>query len=298
MIFYVYVYLDPRKPGDYIYGDLRFSNEPFYVGKGKKYRYKDHLNEKETKNIVKHNKINKIRNDGLMPIIQILYDKLTNEESLVLEIKTIRQIGRLNIKTGPLTNLTDGGEGHVGFIQTKETKLKRKASQEKSTFDITVHSEEFKSKMSSIAKEYYSDENNRLAHSLLFKGKNNPMFGKKRSKESCDKQRRTIKQRRAEGKMKLSDAGRNALILKNKLRKGQKNKNIRIDAIMYELISPDGIIINIAGAVRLQAECKNRKLQLHVLKNNIGSAITIGMVVSKKIFAKNTIGWTLNKIQK
>ena len=36
--FYVYVYLDPRKPGSFKFGEYEFDYEPFYVGKGKKNR--------------------------------------------------------------------------------------------------------------------------------------------------------------------------------------------------------------------------------------------------------------------
>jgi hypothetical protein len=41
--FYVYVYCDPRKPGDYIYEKYKFLYEPFYVGKGRKRRWLEHL---------------------------------------------------------------------------------------------------------------------------------------------------------------------------------------------------------------------------------------------------------------
>jgi len=38
MIHYVYIYLDTRKPGNFIYDDMLFNFEPFYVGQGKNNR--------------------------------------------------------------------------------------------------------------------------------------------------------------------------------------------------------------------------------------------------------------------
>jgi hypothetical protein len=58
--FYVYVYLDPRKKGSYVYGDYMFEYEPFYVGKGHGRRYKRHLN-KSNYNGSKTHKNNRIK---------------------------------------------------------------------------------------------------------------------------------------------------------------------------------------------------------------------------------------------
>lgn len=37
----VYIFLDPRKPGDYNYDEYHFDFEPIYVGIGNKNRTKD-----------------------------------------------------------------------------------------------------------------------------------------------------------------------------------------------------------------------------------------------------------------
>jgi hypothetical protein len=55
--YYVYVYLDPRKKGNFNYNEYSFEYEPFYVGKGKKSRYLRHLKTNEW-NPIKNNKIN------------------------------------------------------------------------------------------------------------------------------------------------------------------------------------------------------------------------------------------------
>lgn len=118
--YYVYVYLDPDKPGKYNYGELSFDNEPFYIGKGTKNRcysgIRDRIKSPKT------SKIKSLIDSGKFPIIIKIFQNLSNDESCKLEIETIKKIGRINLKTGPLTNLTDGGTGGTGLKHTEEWK--------------------------------------------------------------------------------------------------------------------------------------------------------------------------------
>lgn len=118
-VYYVYVYLDPRKPGNFTYDEFNFEYEPIYVGKGTKSRLLKHLTEKQI-NPIKINKINKIRKEGKEPIILKIIDKISNEHSLELEKRLIKKIGRISKKTGPLTNYTEGGETYLGYKHQEE----------------------------------------------------------------------------------------------------------------------------------------------------------------------------------
>lgn len=114
--FYVYVLLDPRKPGDYQYGPLKFKHEPFYVGKGKGRRAESHALPcflKRDTNAKKANKIRKLLSSSLNPIIVRVKTGTTEDVAFRLEAKAIRLIGRG--KLGPLVNCTDGGEGTTGY---------------------------------------------------------------------------------------------------------------------------------------------------------------------------------------
>jgi len=106
--FYIYAYLDPRKPGNYEYQDLHFRYKPFYIGKGKNKRLFDHLDEKTITNPYKTNTINKIKKEGfdLKYYIIKLYENLNNDSANLLEIETIKKIRLKN-----LTNIDDGGQG-------------------------------------------------------------------------------------------------------------------------------------------------------------------------------------------
>ena len=103
-----YVYVHKVKNGDI-----------FYVGQGKGYRYKRHITKFEIEwcyNTIKNGKINQILKDGydLTKYIVFYKDQISKEEALFLEKMLIQKMGRINTKTGILSNLTDGGDGWSG----------------------------------------------------------------------------------------------------------------------------------------------------------------------------------------
>ena len=105
-IYYVYVYLDPMKQGDFTYGIYHFNNEPFYIGKGSNGRDRMHLKGKS------HNKEFKERielikeNTGINPQVIRLWEDLTEEDAKSIEWKAIKEIGTLYSShyKGPLLN--------------------------------------------------------------------------------------------------------------------------------------------------------------------------------------------------
>jgi hypothetical protein len=202
-IHYVYIYLDPRKPGNYTYEKYNFEYEPFYVGKGKESRYKQHLKEsllKNDGNRLKANKIKKIQRLGYeIPILKFKED-ISEDESITLEIELIKTIGRIDKKTGPLTNLTDGGEGRSGHIPSEETKEKLRQKH----LGLKA-SDETKAKMSAFQRDRYDsmseEEKDRLIEkwtasftperrkeiSERVMGENNPNFGNEWNDEQRQK---------------------------------------------------------------------------------------------------------------
>ena len=120
--FYVYVYLDVRKQGNYIYQNLFFNYCPIYIGKGQGSRDISHLkciNDNSNKTIF-YNILRKLKKLNLSPIIIRIKEHLTERTALNLEIEIIKKIGRINKKTGPLANLTDGGDSAT-YIRSKST---------------------------------------------------------------------------------------------------------------------------------------------------------------------------------
>lgn len=195
--YYVYVYLDPRKKGEFSYGDYKFEFEPFYIGKGKDYRHKRHLNESYLSDKShKSNLINKLIKNGQYPNIIIIEEKLTQNEAFDLEKKLILLIGRYDLKTGSLTNKTDGGEGISGYKWTDEQKLGIK-NRKPSGLGLS-RSKEHKQKIGEANKgKTWSNDKERVEkYSKLKKeqcsGEKNPFFGKTHSEKTLKKIRKKI----------------------------------------------------------------------------------------------------------
>lgn len=106
--FYVYAW---RRPDTGVF---------FYVGKGRKARdsqLKDH-------NPIFMRIVRKLERNGLAPCVERLHENLTEAQAFEIERQLIVEYGRLNLKTGTLANLTDGGEGASGTIVGAATRLK------------------------------------------------------------------------------------------------------------------------------------------------------------------------------
>jgi hypothetical protein len=126
--FYVYALLDPRKPGEYKYGDISFSYEPFYIGKGTGYRIYSHIflsNIKRNRNPHKVNKIKSIEKNGLSVIKLKIIDNIEEELALKIEKNIIEIIGRHNQKEGPLTNIDEGGRKCPKMTQKIKNRISR-----------------------------------------------------------------------------------------------------------------------------------------------------------------------------
>lgn len=133
-IYYCYVYLDTRKPGNYEYGNLKFEFKPFYVGKGHNSRAYTHLNKVKRNLEIEHNHhclrtIKCILLEKKEPIILFLNSNMQEEEAYNLEIKIIETIGLEN-----LTNIFTGGKGgrcnknFYGKRHTEESKEKMRVA--------------------------------------------------------------------------------------------------------------------------------------------------------------------------
>ena len=134
LVFYNYIYLDPRKPGKYEYKNLDFCllYEPFYVGKGKDKRYLSHI---KNRNITNKDKlINQINNNYNIQNYILIFHNMTEDFAYKNERLLCRNIGIIDNNTGSLFNKSYGGLGGISRVISEEEKneKKRKSLYEKS----------------------------------------------------------------------------------------------------------------------------------------------------------------------
>lgn len=110
------------KPKFYVYVLYRAYGDktPCYIGKGTGQRIKQH----EKLGSAHYNKhLANVIAKGITS--EIVYRSHNELEAFEEELRLIALYGRANIKTGTLCNLTDGGEGHSGYVQSSELRAAR-----------------------------------------------------------------------------------------------------------------------------------------------------------------------------
>ena len=197
--YYVYALLDTSKPGIYVYDDLVFDYEPFYIGKGTDNRH--YHSSFDRHNSFKKNKIKSLNKKNIKVLSIKVFEDLNEQESFNIETTIIKKIGRRDLKLGPLTNLTDGGDGRTNIVVSEKTK-KKISKTKKSQHLHNKHTELTKN----LLKKINQGENNpffgknhteeiKEEQSLRVSGTNHPMWGKKHNEETIQK----IRERRDAG---------------------------------------------------------------------------------------------------
>lgn len=207
--YYVYVYCNPLKPGIYSYQEngigIDFPCAPFYIGKGAELRLEDHLKEARrfqeiieeesiqeeiNKRINWHkiNTINKIEREGKEVIVYKICENMEEETSYLLERFLIKLIGRADLKTGILTNMTDGGEGFRGIIKTEES-IKKGVEERKKTYtaDPTIIIRQISCLKDTISKR------DPIIHKEIYENRKMPFEGRPEEKENFYKSRNVNK---------------------------------------------------------------------------------------------------------
>jgi hypothetical protein len=172
----------------YVYRHIRLDkNEPFYIGIGGDSNYKRAYT-KKGRNDFWNRIVNKTDYE-----VEILIDGLSWEQACEKEKEFIKLYGRKDLKSGTLSNLTDGGDG----IQNISIEVRKKMS--------------LKNKGNKNALGCYVSEEKRKKTSMMMKG-HKYNLGRKHSEES--------KKKMSELKINMSQE------TKDKISKAQLGKKI------------------------------------------------------------------------
>lgn len=169
----------------YVYRHIRLDkNQPFYIGIGSDYTYK-RANEKTRRNAVWKKIVNKTDFE-----VEIIFDNISFIEAKEKEKEFIALYGRKDINTGILCNMTDGGDGTINKVFTKEYREKLSIAAKKRPIQPQLQ------KIIEYRKKYFvftpeirqkistANKGKKLKPEVIEKlkqriGSNNPMFGKR-----------------------------------------------------------------------------------------------------------------------
>lgn len=226
----------------YVYRHIRLDkNEVFYIGIGKKKNFEraywKYNRNKHWTNIFNKTKIK----------VEILASNLSLDTANELEMFLVSEYGRRDLGTGNLVNLTDGGDGVVNNILTKEQKEKIKLTIKKGKehpFYGKHHSKKIKEKIANTLKGRY-------------KGEKNPFYGKKHSKESLEKMSKIHK-----GK-KISEEQLKVMIKKGHFHgRAKKVKQLDLEGNLikiWDCVVYAEIFYNNEKARNIGATCRNKQ---------------------------------------
>lgn len=163
----------------YLYRHIRLDkNQPFYIGIGK--NSNSNFSRAYYKSKQKRNKIWIDIISKTSYKVEILFDDISWEEACEKEKEFINLYGRIDLKTGTLANMTNGGDGMVGVIRSEEYKLKVSQRQKdgKAYWFGKTLTEDHKQKISNSLKNrvHSEDTKNKISNSL--KGQNHQFYGK------------------------------------------------------------------------------------------------------------------------
>lgn len=147
------------------------TNIPFYIGIGSTKNYNRAFTKHSRTKFWKH----EVQKHGLK--IEILLDNLTWENACKEEIEFIKLYGRRDLGKGTLVNLTDGGEGTIGIVRSKESIIKMIKSR-----GVFTHSDETKRKMS-ISHKGKSKNKGRIQSKEEKEIRSKSMIGKNKDKK-------------------------------------------------------------------------------------------------------------------
>jgi hypothetical protein len=178
-IFYVYYLRRPDKVDPLESGD----GQPFYVGKGKSRQVYSHRGQalgsfhKPGRKSLRISIIHKLWRQNLDFTEEIMVDGLSEKEAFDLEMEAISIYGRIDLGTGCLANLTDGGEGGIGAVRSEEFRRNVSIFQKGNTWMLGKHhTDDAKRRIGEASK------GNKYAA-----GQEGPWKGKKLPKEICEK---------------------------------------------------------------------------------------------------------------